>query len=277
MIDWLAIKLQNFGYRLELIKESMRLIKAQKFIPRNFIELCIKSPHRYDDFINLICFLDNNKTINLIDIGTNVGNFTKDFLVFFPNCKEIVCFEPISSLVDEIDKNVNDVRLQIINSALGSSISKKTIKYPKQNSPIASFYEHRKELHRFYSPTNITQENVKVYRLDDMCKSFSKNDNFIVKIDVQGSELEVIKGGMSVLSRASAVIIEASFVPIFKNQQKPSFTEITKQLELAGLFPIIFQEFSKKESLYAFERDIIFVKANLLSKIFFQNYLKQNF
>lgn len=277
MIDLLAIKLQNFGYRLELIKESMRLIKAQKFIPRNFIELCIKSPHRYDDFINLICFLDNNKTINLIDIGTNVGNFTKDFLVFFPNCKEIVCFEPISSLVDEIDKNVNDVRLQIINSALGSSISKKTIKYPKQNSPIASFYEHRKELHRFYSPTNITQENVKVYRLDDMCKSFSKNDDFIVKIDVQGSEIEVIKGGMSVLSRASAVIIEASFVPIFKNQQKPSFTEITKQLELAGLFPIIFQEFSKKESLYAFERDIIFVKANLLSKIFFQNYLKQNF
>ncbi len=274
MIDWLAIKLQNFGYRLELIKESMRLIKAQKFIPRNFIELCIKSPHKYDDFINLICFLDNNKTINLIDIGANVGNFTKDFLVFFPNCKEIVCFEPIPSLVDEIDKNVNDVRLQIINSALGSSLSKKTIKYPKQNTPIASFYEHRKELHSFYSPTNIIQENVKVYRLDDMCKSFSKNENFIVKIDTQGSELEVIKGGMSVLSRASAVIIEASFVPIFKNQQKPSFTEITKQLELAGLFPIIFQEFGKKESLYAFERDIIFVKANLLPKIFFNNYSK---
>ena len=274
MIKWLAIKLQNFSYRLELINECNRLIKAEKFIPQNFIKLCIKSPHKYDDFINLICFLDNKKTINLIDIGANVGNFTKDFLVFFPNCKEIVCFEPIPSLVDEIDKNVNDVRLQIINCALGSSISKKTIKYPKQNTPIASFYEHRKELHSFYSPINIIQKKVEVYQLDDMCKSFSKNDNFVVKIDVQGSELEVIQGGMSVLSRASAVIIEASFVPIFKNQQKPSFIEITKQLELAGLFPIIFQEFGKKESLYAFERDIIFVKANLLPKIFFKNYSK---
>ena len=245
-------------------------------MPRNFIKLCIKDPNKYDDFINLICFLDNKKTINLIDIGANVGNFTKVFLDFFPNCKKIVCFEPIPSLVDKIAKNVSDERLQIINSALGSSISKKTIKYPIQNTPIASFYQYRSELHNFYSPTNVIQEKVKVLRLDDICKTFSTKNKFIVKIDVQGSELEVIKGGMSVLSRASAVIIEASFVPMYSNRKKTSFMEISKQLEIAGLFPIIFQGYGKEESIYPFERDIIFVKGKLLPKIFFKNYSNNN-
>jgi len=272
MINWIAIKFQNFGYRLELIMECMRLIQAQKFMPRNFIKLCIKDPNKYDDFINLICFLDNKKTINLIDVGGNFGNFAKDFLAFFPNCKKIVCFEPIPSLADKIAKNVNDVRLQIISSALGSSISNKTITYPKNNTPIASFYRHRKELHNFFSPSNLIHEKVNVLRLDDICKSFSTKNDFVVKIDVQGSEIDVIKGGMSVLSRASAVIIEASFLPLYSNTQKPSFTEIAKQLEVAGLFPIIFQGYGKEESFYPFERDVIFVKRDLLPKIFFKNY-----
>ena len=52
--------------------------------------------------------------------------------------------------------------------------------------------------------------------------------------------------------------------------------EISKQLEIAGLFPIIFQGYGKEESIYPFERDIIFVKGKLLPKIFFKNYSNNN-
>jgi hypothetical protein len=73
----------------------MKLTKKKRVLPNNYKIEIIKNPNRFDDFINFLCFINNNKNLNLIDIGTNVGNFSRDFLLFYPKCKEIICFEPL--------------------------------------------------------------------------------------------------------------------------------------------------------------------------------------
>lgn len=83
LLKWLSLKLELLGYRIELIQECQRLVDAGRIIPRNYLQLCFGSPARYDDFINFLCFLGNKKVVNLIDIGADVGGFSKDFLTFF--------------------------------------------------------------------------------------------------------------------------------------------------------------------------------------------------
>lgn len=273
-LKWLSLKLETLGYRLELIQECQRLAHAGRLIPRNYLQLCFGSPARYDDFINFLCFLDNKKTVNLIDIGANVGDFSRDFLIFYPNAKEIVCFEPIQHVAENIRSNMGDKRLNVINAALGSANKNLTISYPKGNTAIASFHEYTDDVNSFYKTDELVTEEVQVYTLDDTCADFSQEDAFIVKIDTQGHEIEVIKGGLSVLSRASIVLLECSFVPEYSNDSVSTFSQASRLLEDINLYPIIFQGYGKDISTYGFERDVIFVKSHLLPNIFYKNYSK---
>lgn len=274
ILQWLSLKLETLGYRLELIQECHRLAYAGRLIPRNYLQLCFISPARYDDFINFLCFLDNKKVVNLIDIGANVGNFSKDFLTFFPNTSEIICFEPIPHVAESIRSNVGDKRLNVINAGLGSTKKKLIISYPKGNTVIASFYQYTDEVNSFYKTSAQVTEEVEVYTLDDTCADFSRDTEFIVKIDTQGHEIEVIKGGLSVLSRASIVILECSFAPEYSNDSVSTFSQASQILSSIDLYPIIFQAYGKDISAYGFERDVLFVKSHLLANIFYKNYHK---
>ena len=272
MLKWLSLKLEMLGYRLELIYECKKLANAGRAIPRNYWKLCLKEPARYDDFIQILCFIDNKRPVNLIDIGANVGDFAKDFLTFFPSAREIICFEPIPHLVDKIHSNVDDKRVMVINAGLGGTNEKLKISYPKGNTVIASFYQYTDYVNNFYKTDEQITEEVDVYRLDDACAQFSKGSKFIVKIDTQGHEVEVIKGGLSVLSHAYVVIIECSFAPEYSNNSVSTFSQAVELLLSIDLYPIVFQKYGKDISSYGFERDVIFVKKELLSKIFYKNY-----
>ena len=101
--------------------------------------------------------------------------------------------------------------------------------------------------------------------------NFDFNNQSVLKVDVQGFEVEVLKGALNSLVKFDLIIIECSFVSEYL-ETEPSFSEIVKILRINNFFPLIFQNFSKSISNYAFERDVIFVKKNLLNKIFYKNY-----
>ena len=61
--------------------------------------------------------------------------------------------------------------------------------------------------------------SVQVQRLDDVWSSFSDSPPAFIKVDVQGYELEVLKGaGKLVYDGVLCVELEASFVPFYKGQ-----------------------------------------------------------
>ena len=57
--------------------------------------------------------------------------------------------------------------------------------------------------------------------------------DIMIKIDVQGAEDRVIRGGRAVFSAAKIVLIEMSFVPFYDEQ--PLFEEVHGLLEACGL------------------------------------------
>jgi FkbM family methyltransferase len=109
---------------------------------------------------------------------------------------------------------------------------------------------------------------VSTRRLDDIAEIAALD---ILKIDVQGSELSVFKGGRERLKRAVAVQTEVSLVPLYKNQ--PVLGDVDLELRSVGLIPHSFPAINRRMILPAFnaaqpyggvnqviEADIVYVR-----------------
>lgn len=63
---------------------------------------------------------------------------------------------------------------------------------------------------------------VRIETLDRMARHLDVRDQVFVKIDVEGYDLEVIRGGMKLLSHAAAVMIEIGGYPTGLPNYPPS-------------------------------------------------------
>lgn len=278
LFDYISLKLSTLGYRISLISECLRLSKSKRVLPDNYYIEIIKDPNRFHDFINFLCFLNNNKIINLIDIGANIGNFSRDFLLFYPKCREIVCFEPLQFLNEIIEKKIahkKNLKLTIINKALSNKKKKQIFFYDKNNTELSSLNQYINQYSISFANQFKPSEkmNLELDLLDNLCKKFSQQNNFIVKIDVQGHELEIIQGGLKTISKASIVLLECSFAKQYKNKEH-TFSRCAQLLSKIDFHPIVFQPRHAGNilSMHAIERNVIFVKKNLLQKVYYENY-----
>lgn len=87
----------------------------------------------------------------------------------------------------------------------------------------------------------ISEIKLATVRLDDI-EEIEQVD--FLKIDVQGSELSVFRGGRRHLAKAVAVQTEVSFVPLYRNQ--PVFGDIDLELRSLGFIPHMFAAINKK-------------------------------
>lgn len=265
-------KLNSLYRRYDLIEECNRLKKANKFIPSNYKSLIFFKPSVYEDFIHLLCFLDNRLNTTLIDIGANIGEFSYNFLKFFPNTEKILLFEPQNHLNTKIKENLKNFNnYNIYNVGIGDADEKKMLHYEKDRTYLGSFLEYEKEINSFYKNKNDNTKEVTIAKLDNYSELIKKHKQIVVKIDVQGFEYKAIKGGLKFLKFCDILIMECSFLNEYKNTE-PSFVNCAELLKKIDLYPIIFQNFGNTISTYAYERDVIFVKKKLLNKIFYKNY-----
>ncbi|GAH51052.1 unnamed protein product, partial [marine sediment metagenome] len=65
---------------------------------------------------------------------------------------------------------------------------------------------------------NVTTQTIKIRRLDDILGELDIVDDILIKIDVQGAEDKVILGGEKLIYRASVLILETSFQPLYEGQ-----------------------------------------------------------
>jgi FkbM family methyltransferase len=137
----------------------------------------------------------------ILDIGAYEGNWTKMAKSVWPSAKVTM----IEANTDKVSLLRSDAELYdatIIESLLGSE--EKTVPFYVMESG-SSVLEENSPLER--QLVHLTQRP-----LDD----FGLEPDFI-KIDVQGYELEVLRGGVQTLSKASAVVIELSLIEINKD------------------------------------------------------------
>jgi FkbM family methyltransferase len=233
-----------------------------------FIWRIMRRPSETEDWISVVRFVKPHESVTLIDVGANVGSFTREFLSIYPR-GQAVCFEPVQSTLDQLNANVSgEPRVQthrcVISDVNGSAMIR-----VDERSFLSSLCDYRAEVHKVYgnSTTRYTEEAPS--RTLDSFDFRKATERLLVKIDVQGSELEVLRGACNLLALADVVHLECSLGEEWV-QKEPSFACCCGLLRDSGLLPIVFMDFGRTRSNYAFERNVLFVRRELLGNIWWE-------
>ena len=183
----------------------------------------------------------------IIDAGAHIGEYTKLFHKNFSKIQKIYCFEPHENIFRALRNNFKkNNKTKCINKALGDKIEKKIFNegYHQRSSTFLkvnknSFFYKIKSLILFGKITDLTKELKKV-ELTTIDRHFKNKINIdILKIDVEGYELNVLKGASNLIkkNKIKMILIEITTHNMFKKYS-------SKKVE----------NFLKKNNFYLFSR-----------------------
>ncbi len=154
----------------------------------------------------------------VLDVGANVGTFT-NMIQKIINGAVIYSFEPISDCYDELVINTKHIeKIKCFNLALGKEVKNAEINR-NEFSPSSSLLEMDTCHKRAFPHTqNVIKEKISVSTLDEISNEIDWNPKTLMKIDVQGFEINVLKGAISSLNNIDVIIIETLFVELYENQ-----------------------------------------------------------
>lgn len=141
----------------------------------------------------------------ILDIGAHVGEFNEHCCRYFKDCY-ILSIEGNSNCEFFLkEKNIN-----YLIYLLGEKNIKTT--FFKNKDSLGTGHSIYKELTNHYNDENIIKEEIELETLDDVLQKHNIFDTFdLIKIDTQGSEIDILKGGNKTVSNAKGIILEVSY------------------------------------------------------------------
>ncbi|ULE33632.1 FkbM family methyltransferase [Mycobacterium sp. IDR2000157661] len=159
---------------------------------------------------------------SVVDVGANVGQFAiwaADVL----GAEQVVCVEPLPAAIAqlrEVADRLAPCRVEVIAGALGATSETRTLHVTAAIDsssllPVATAAQSRTALRETGTETVdvLIGDEVLPDRLDGP---------LLIKLDVQGTELDVLAGMPKTLAKADAVLVEVSFLPLYEGQSNPS-------------------------------------------------------
>ena len=187
---------------------------------------------------------------SVADIGAFEGNWTLDFLEVFPSCK-IIMIEPLSSKEEILGQLCNKFPNVIYQKALLSSGNKKVI-----------FHENETASHIVNAAVNNDDESLIITQtFDEILQTLSFPFPQFLKLDVQGHELEVLKGAPKALAAAEVCMLEISLLML--DEGAPLVLDVIKFMDEADFQLYDITQFMRRpydKALY--QIDVLFVKKN---------------
>lgn len=206
----------------------------------------------------------NIKPETIIDIGSNKGQFILLIEQLFPN-KIIHSFEPLAEVL-EIQRRFFDYNKNIFfyNFALGSISTIKKFFITKRKDSSSFFKINKNENKSKYLQIK-NEKNIQIKSLDDVLMNREIKKPILMKIDVQGYELEVLKGSENILKKIEYILIEVSENEMYEGQ--PLSHEIIQFLQDRN-YQILKQNQSIKVDKTNFiQKDILFQNQLINEKV----------
>ena len=180
------------------------------YLPDNemhFVEQLKEKGSKGYQVVNRITMLDaynmlpNYKNKLAIDVGANIGFWTKDFCKKFDN---VIAYEPVPINLECLRSNCTESNLTIIDKALSHKEGKTTI-WGLQHFESGSFTMDSSLI------ANGVPLEISTVMLDSEANKWTEDQrkNCFIKIDVQGHEKAVLKGGTKFIKEyGPAICIE---------------------------------------------------------------------
>jgi FkbM family methyltransferase len=192
----------------------------------------------------------------IVDVGANRGQFAEEALAFFPSA-HIISFEPQPEAFQVLSHRATTGRGHItpVNLALGDSEGMARMQVHVDWDYSSSLLDTTPLAHQLY-PYQQEQStlNVRLTTLDRYFEEASVRlePDILVKIDAQGYDDRVIRGGRSVFQRARAVIVEINLDHLY--EQQGSFKDIFDLLDGLG-----YRYVGNLDQTYATDGHVVFI------------------
>lgn len=186
---------------------------------------------RYSDISRDLTRLVGSEAAVIVDIGANTGQSAALFSRLFPQAT-ILAIEPFDASYKAImARGVQRVHPHLL--AMGARNGTAVLHVNSQsvtNSLLIASPEGQRLFPKHMDP--ISNVKVEMITLDSFAAREGLDRIDLLKIDVQGTELEVLRGGHSILPRVHVIQIECNFIPIYENSSV--FSEVDIVLRRAG-------------------------------------------
>ena len=166
-------------------------------------------------------FKDQKRLLNniengvIVDVRTHIGDTTELYRNYFSGSK-IFCFEPFSESCDYLKRRfIKDSNINVVETAIGIKEETKPL-YVSNFSNLNSLQRPNERAWGFADKKSV---DVETNTLDQFCYENDIKHIDILKLDVQGSELDVLMGSKTILEKAniSLIYVEWQVVPLYEN------------------------------------------------------------
>lgn len=205
----------------------------------------------------ILANLGNFRTV--VDIGANRGQFALAARDAFPDAN-IFSFEPLKGPAQVFSRVFkDDPRVSLFNAAIGPKSGEALIHVSARDdsSSLLPISENQTQL--FSGTQEVATDRVKIDRLGNLIEAFQVVEPALLKLDVQGYELEALKGAESLIHLFSFVYAECSFVELYKGQD---FADevirwlAAREFRLSGCYNMAYDKHGK-----AVQADFLFTRA----------------
>ena len=230
---------------------------------------------KLEKFFELIKRFNEALKFEIVEIGAHPHGAQKEhfhiLLDFFPGSK-IHAFEVDENKCNKLNESAKK-GLKFYPFALGDKEEKR--RFYETNHPMcSSLYEPNEKLLKLYNNLSVAYlkkiTEIKTISLDSFLKKEKIDSIDFIKIDIQGAELDALRGAEKYLKNVLTIISEVEFLPIYNEQ--PLFGDVCsflknkdimfhKFLGLSGrsLIPVILQNDANFPTQHMWS-DAVFIK-----------------
>jgi len=183
----------------------------------------------------------------ILDIGANIGQFYKLAKQTYPDAY-IFSIEASPECEASLREITQDYYIGLL--------AKDNIEYDfftRKGDSTCTGNSIYKELTHFYSDDQLEIIKQKGIRLDDLFETSSEFD--LIKIDTQGSELDIISGGINLCKKAKGILLEVSLTQY--NEGAPLYEEVINFMKNIGFKAETILDESRNHGSY--QQDILFL------------------
>ena len=235
-----------------MIKKIFKLFKAKIFI-RGMLH-GIAATIELEDLVK-----DIKPPNTIIDVGSNKGQFLILIEKIFPN-KSIHSFEPIKEMLEKQKKFFNFKKDIFFNNfALGASVSLKEF-YITNRTDSSSFLKIVEKENKSENYIVKAKREMHIQTLDNYFNNKTILQPLLIKMDVQGYELEVLKGSVKILKKTDYLLLEVSENEMYQTQ--PTESEIIEFLKKFNFRILKASDWHTIKDTNFKQRDILFKRNN---------------
>lgn len=157
----------------------------------------------------------------VVDVGVASG--TRELYKAFPN-SYFLLIEPLKECESSLKSILNAYKGSYVMAAAGSRSGKVTFNVHKNHLGGSSLYKES-----MGTEADGYEVKVPVIRIDDILRDKQLNGPYLLKIDVQGAELDALDGAQQVLLNTEVVVLEVSLFGFMKGA--PQFIDVVSYMK----------------------------------------------